>query len=148
MQEEDVVKTITGIVGFISIYVLLKVNGHIEKAFFPFPQIDRGVMFLWEITPYIVGGIIALGFMWLLLWAYQDHLESKAQEALREKEQFKQEIISELETILGRLNEGRVELTESVLARLQNLEEGIEALKPPVPEQIEVADDFELEKLI
>lgn len=139
---------VTLFVGISILYVPQKMNGEIKHAFFPFPQIDRFIMFMWSLVPYILGllGIGLLGCLFYYLYTENKKERLKALED--EKLRFKQEILSEVEVMLEEQNKGRRELTDYVLAQLQKLEEGLETLKSPEPEYVEVTEDFKLGKLI
>lgn len=148
MKDDDAARLIMAPIGLIGIYTVIKMNGAIHKFPFPIPQIDRGLMFLWWLAPFVLGVLVVAGVVWLSYRFHRNHVQEKSEAIARSREEFRADIIKEVGQSF-RYYEAELEKTEkSLKKRIYELESRNKSLSANGNDQSEVYQDFIIEKFI
>lgn len=148
MKDDDAARLIMAPIGLIGIYTVIKMNGAIHKFPFPIPQIDRGLMFLWWLAPFVLGVLVVAGVVWLSYRFHRNHVQEKSEAIARSREEFRADIMKEVGQSF-RYYEAELEKVEKKLKeRIYELESKSEKLSPSHVNYEETSQDFIIEKFI
>lgn len=148
MKEDDVARLIMMPIGLMSLYAVFKMNGDVSKYPFPFPQIDKAVMFLWWIAPFVLAALVIAG----IIWASYHHYQKRKQEKLAAIEQFRKEfrigIMQEVDQYFKRVRTEIEQSEERIMERLKKLEEKDESKSLSKIDFNDSYQGFEIEKFL
>ncbi len=148
MKDDDVVRLIMMPIGLMSVYAVIKMNGHISKSFFPFPQIDKAVMFLWWIAPFVLGVLVIVGVIWISCRYYQKRQLEKIAVIEKFRKEFRNGIIEEVDQSLRYYKAEFEKVEKKLKERIYELESKSEKLSPSHINYEETSQDFIIEKFI
>lgn len=148
MKNDDVARLIMMPIGLMSIYAVIKMNGHISKSFFPFPQIDKAVMFLWWIAPFVLAALGIAAITWASYRHYQELKEEKLAAIEQFRKEFRKGIMNEVDQYFKQLR-SEIEKSEArIMKRLKELEEKDESKSLSKIDFNDSYQGFEIEKFL